>query len=154
MTIVRIGRRRCRQSRGEVLGHADFSLVFATYPSCLSVVLPSNRGLGVQCDRPHGAFELLGEACLTSADYLTTEFPLRNDTILSPMSALKLVLLLSATTVSSVFSSSSCVGTISSLDDVAAAVKCTTVNINSFIVPAGKTFDLSLAAGTTVNLSE
>lgn len=69
------------------------------------------------------------------------------------MSALTLVLLLSATTVSSVFGASSCVGTISSLDDVAAAVKCTTVNINSFIVPAGKTFDLSLAAGTTVNLN-
>ncbi|KAI0746570.1 endo-polygalacturonase PG1 [Daedaleopsis nitida] len=47
---------------------------------------------------------------------------------------------------------SDCTGTISSLDDVAAAVKCTTVNINSFTVPAGKTFDLSLADGTTVNM--
>ncbi len=48
---------------------------------------------------------------------------------------------------------SDCTGTISSLDDVDAAVKCTTVNINSFTVPAGKTFDLKLADSTTVNLS-
>ena len=45
-----------------------------------------------------------------------------------------------------------CTGTISSLDDVAAAVKCTTVNINSFTVPAGETFNLDLADGTTVNM--
>ncbi|KAI0777508.1 endo-polygalacturonase PG1 [Trametes elegans] len=45
-----------------------------------------------------------------------------------------------------------CTGTISSLDDVSAAVKCKTVNINSFTVPAGKTFNLDLADGTTVNL--
>lgn len=33
------------------------------------------------------------------------------------------------------------------------AIKCTTININAFTVPAGKTFDLSgLLAGTTVNL--
>ncbi|TFK83615.1 glycoside hydrolase family 28 protein [Polyporus arcularius HHB13444] len=49
-------------------------------------------------------------------------------------------------------SATDCTGTISSLDDVSAAVKCTTVNINAFTVPAGKTFDLSLADGTTVNL--
>ena len=48
---------------------------------------------------------------------------------------------------------SDCTGTIASLDDVAAAVKCTTVNINSFTVPAGETFDLKLLDGTTVNLS-
>ena len=47
---------------------------------------------------------------------------------------------------------SDCTGTISSLDDVAAAVKCTTVNINSFTVPAGETFNLALADGTTVNM--
>ncbi|EIN14654.1 endo-polygalacturonase PG1 [Punctularia strigosozonata HHB-11173 SS5] len=45
-----------------------------------------------------------------------------------------------------------CTGTISSLDDVSAAVKCTTVNINSFTVPAGETFNLDLASGSTVNL--
>ena len=45
-----------------------------------------------------------------------------------------------------------CTGTISSLDDVDDAVKCTTVNINSFTVPAGETFELDLATGTTVNL--
>jgi polygalacturonase len=45
-----------------------------------------------------------------------------------------------------------CVGTISSLDDVAGAITCTTININSFTVPAGKTFSLALADKTTVNL--
>lgn len=51
-----------------------------------------------------------------------------------------------------VHAASACTGSISSLDDVAAAVKCTTVNINSFTVPAGVTFDLSLLSGTTVNM--
>ena len=63
----------------------------------------------------------------------------------------------------------SCVGTINSLSgntssfsiycgpltnliDVATAVGCTTVNINSFTVPAGQGFSLSLLTGTTVNL--
>ncbi|KAF8146471.1 pectin lyase fold/virulence factor [Mycena galopus ATCC 62051] len=45
-----------------------------------------------------------------------------------------------------------CVGTISSLTDVAAAVACTTINVNGFTVPAGETFTLSLLAGTTVNI--
>lgn len=45
-----------------------------------------------------------------------------------------------------------CTGTIASLDDVAAAVKCATVNIKSFTVPAGKTFELDLADGAVVNL--
>ncbi|KAF8608336.1 endo-polygalacturonase PG2 [Ceratobasidium sp. AG-I] len=45
-----------------------------------------------------------------------------------------------------------CTGTIASLDDVTAAQKCTTININAFTVPAGKTFALSLLSGTTVNL--
>jgi len=49
---------------------------------------------------------------------------------------------------------SNCVGTISSLDDVSNAVQCTTVNINSFTVPAGKTFALDLLDGTTVNVCE
>ena len=49
-------------------------------------------------------------------------------------------------------SSSDCTGTISSLDDVASAVKCTTVNVNAFTVPAGQTFNLALLAGTTVNM--
>lgn len=49
-------------------------------------------------------------------------------------------------------SSSSCIGTISSLNDVSSAIKCTTVNINAFTVPAGKTFELQLLAGTTVNV--
>ncbi|KAG1828202.1 glycoside hydrolase family 28 protein [Suillus variegatus] len=49
-------------------------------------------------------------------------------------------------------SSSSCVGTISSLDDVSSAIQCTTVNINAFTVPGGKTFELQLLDGTTVNV--
>ncbi|KIM55125.1 glycoside hydrolase family 28 protein [Scleroderma citrinum Foug A] len=47
----------------------------------------------------------------------------------------------------------SCVGEISSLSDVSSAVKCTTVNINSFTVPAGETFSLNLLDGTTVNVN-
>nr|VWO98595.1 Exopolygalacturonase (ExoPG) (EC (Galacturan 1,4-alpha-galacturonidase) (Poly(1,4-alpha-D-galacturonide)galacturonohydrolase) [Ganoderma boninense] len=47
---------------------------------------------------------------------------------------------------------SDCTGTISSLDDVDDAVKCTTVVINSFTVPAGETLNLNLAQGTTVNM--
>ncbi|KAF8893419.1 polygalacturonase [Infundibulicybe gibba] len=46
-----------------------------------------------------------------------------------------------------------CTGTISSLADVAAAVACTTVNINGFTVPGGSGLTLNLAAGTTVNLN-
>ncbi|GHJ90323.1 hypothetical protein NliqN6_6725 [Naganishia liquefaciens] len=49
-----------------------------------------------------------------------------------------------------------CTATISSYSDVATAVssKCSTVVVNSFIVPAGKPFDLSgLATGTTVNVA-
>ena len=38
------------------------------------------------------------------------------------------------------------------LDDIDDAVKCTIVNIESFTVPAGKTFEIELADGTTVNL--
>lgn len=45
-----------------------------------------------------------------------------------------------------------CTGTIASLDDVSDAVKCTTVNIESFTVPAGQTFNLELETGTTVNM--
>lgn len=49
---------------------------------------------------------------------------------------------------------SACTGTISSLSDIAAAVQCTTVNINSFTVPAGQGFEIDLLDGTTVNLSQ
>lgn len=45
-----------------------------------------------------------------------------------------------------------CTGTISSLSDVAAAIKCTTININSFTVPAGETFTLSCTTGATVDV--
>ncbi|TDL24143.1 endo-polygalacturonase [Rickenella mellea] len=48
---------------------------------------------------------------------------------------------------------SACTGTINSLSDVSAAVKCTTVNINGFTVPAGEGLILSLVTGTTVNLN-
>ncbi|KAG9312417.1 pectin lyase fold/virulence factor [Chiua virens] len=49
-------------------------------------------------------------------------------------------------------SSRRCTGTISSLSDINSAVQCTTVNINAFTVPAGKTFSLNLLHGTTVNV--
>ncbi|KAG8729124.1 hypothetical protein FRC12_021236 [Ceratobasidium sp. 428] len=45
-----------------------------------------------------------------------------------------------------------CVGTISSMADVAAAVKCQTVNINGFTVPPNTTLNLSLLDNATVNL--
>ncbi|GAA5838996.1 hypothetical protein JCM9279_002562 [Rhodotorula babjevae] len=45
-----------------------------------------------------------------------------------------------------------CTGTIASLKDVAAAVKCQTVNIKSFTVDAGKTFELDLVDRAVVNL--
>ncbi|KAF8070022.1 polygalacturonase [Lyophyllum atratum] len=48
---------------------------------------------------------------------------------------------------------SGCTGTISSLADVAAAVACTTVNINAFTVPGGQALTLKLLTGTTVNLN-
>ena len=38
--------------------------------------------------------------------------------------------------------------------DVANAVKCTTVTLNGFTVPAKKTLTLNLATGTTVTMSE
>ncbi|KAF8751218.1 Glycosyl hydrolases family 28 [Rhizoctonia solani] len=44
-----------------------------------------------------------------------------------------------------------CTGTISSLDDVSSAVECTTININSFTVPAGETFSISAPTGATIN---
>jgi len=65
-----------------------------------------------------------------------------------------LLALISLITAASAASGSSCVGTISSLNDVSSAVKCTTVNINPFTVPAGKTFMLTLLDGTTVNVCE
>ncbi|TFK74073.1 polygalacturonase [Pluteus cervinus] len=46
-----------------------------------------------------------------------------------------------------------CTAEISSLDDVSAAASCSTVNINSFTVPAGMGFNLQLATGATVNLN-
>ncbi|KAG2074060.1 glycoside hydrolase family 28 protein [Suillus decipiens] len=61
-----------------------------------------------------------------------------------------LVVGISAVTASS--RSSSCIGTISSLDDVSSAIQCTTVNINGFTVPAGQKFELQLLDGTIVNV--
>ncbi|KAB5596014.1 hypothetical protein CTheo_531 [Ceratobasidium theobromae] len=48
--------------------------------------------------------------------------------------------------------SQDCVGTISSMDDVAEAVKCKTVNLNGFTVPPNVTLNLSLLDNTTVNM--
>jgi galacturan 1,4-alpha-galacturonidase len=39
------------------------------------------------------------------------------------------------------------------LSDVAVAVQCTTVVLNSFQVPGGQTLNLDLLDGTTVNMS-
>ena len=49
-------------------------------------------------------------------------------------------------------SSSPCTGTIASLDDIDDAVACDVVNIESFTVPAGKTFEINLADNSIVNL--
>ncbi|KXN90815.1 Polygalacturonase 1 [Leucoagaricus sp. SymC.cos] len=53
----------------------------------------------------------------------------------------------------SAYAQSSCTGTINSMNDVANAVKCTTVVLNSFTVPAGVTLNLNLLDGTTVNMN-
>ena len=45
-----------------------------------------------------------------------------------------------------------CTGTIASIDDIDDAVECATVNIESFTVPAGKTFEINLADNSIVNL--
>ncbi|KAF9050181.1 endo-polygalacturonase PG1 [Panaeolus papilionaceus] len=50
-------------------------------------------------------------------------------------------------------SNAACVGTINSLNDVVAAVKCTTVNLNGFSVPGGQALTLDLQTGTTVNMN-
>lgn len=68
-----------------------------------------------------------------------------------PASLLHIFLLL-ISLAETAYSQSSCTGAISSLDDVADAVACTTVNIDSFTVTAGKSFSLSLLEGTTVNV--
>ncbi|KDR69429.1 hypothetical protein GALMADRAFT_230660 [Galerina marginata CBS 339.88] len=46
-----------------------------------------------------------------------------------------------------------CSASISSLDDVANAVKCTSITLNGFTVPAGQGLTLSLATGTTVTMN-
>jgi len=52
-----------------------------------------------------------------------------------------------------VASAASCVGEINSLDDIATASKCNTINVNAFTVPAGVSFNLtSLLSGTSVAL--
>ena len=70
---------------------------------------------------------------------------------MSPFLRLAALLVLAGAVVAAP-AASDCTGTISSLDDVDDAVKCTTVVINSFTVPAGETLNLDLATGTTVNM--
>ncbi|EUC64276.1 endo-polygalacturonase PG1, partial [Rhizoctonia solani AG-3 Rhs1AP] len=48
--------------------------------------------------------------------------------------------------------SQDCISTISSIDDVAEAVKCKIININAFTVPPNVTFNLSLLENATVNM--
>jgi polygalacturonase len=45
-----------------------------------------------------------------------------------------------------------CTGTIASLNDVANAVKCQTIVINSFTVPAGETFSLNVLQDTSITM--
>ncbi|KAF9448205.1 glycoside hydrolase family 28 protein [Macrolepiota fuliginosa MF-IS2] len=63
-------------------------------------------------------------------------------------SLLSLVLLAASS-----YAGSDCTGTINSMADVTAAVKCTTVVMNSFTVPAGQTLNLDLLTGTTVTMN-
>jgi polygalacturonase len=72
--------------------------------------------------------------------------------ILSPpykMISIYSVLLLATATIAN----AACSATISSLADVAAAVKCTSITLNGFTVPAGQGLTLSLASGTTVTMA-
>jgi len=48
---------------------------------------------------------------------------------------------------------SSCSATINSLSDVSDAVKCTTITINGFTVPARKSLILKLVTGTTITMN-
>ncbi|KAF8187455.1 polygalacturonase [Pholiota molesta] len=63
------------------------------------------------------------------------------------------VLALNGRWMSALAATTPCVGTVNSIDDVASAVQCTTVNLNSFTVPAGQGLTLSLQTGTTVNMN-
>lgn len=77
----------------------------------------------------------------------TFQVPSNFDTMISILSLSALSLLWPA-----VVRAQDCVGSISSMDDVAEAVKCQTVNINAFTVPPNVTFNLSLLDDTTVNM--
>ncbi|KAJ3558168.1 hypothetical protein NM688_g1085 [Phlebia brevispora] len=66
--------------------------------------------------------------------------------------AVFLALLAPAGTLGAALAGSDCTGTISSFDDVSDAVKCTTVIINSFTVPAGETLNIKLADNAIVNM--
>ncbi|KAF7782166.1 CAZyme family GH28 [Agaricus bisporus var. burnettii] len=63
------------------------------------------------------------------------------------------LLLLATTRAARVRRESDCVGTINSMDDVADAVRCTTVVLNGFTVPAGQTLNIDLLDGSTVNMN-
>ncbi|PPQ65450.1 hypothetical protein CVT26_000102 [Gymnopilus dilepis] len=65
------------------------------------------------------------------------------------ISALSVSLLLSAAGLAS----AACSATINSLSDVASAVKCTSITLNGFTVPAGQALTLSLATGTTLTMN-
>ncbi|KAF8149563.1 polygalacturonase [Crassisporium funariophilum] len=64
------------------------------------------------------------------------------------LAILSALLLTSAT-----LANAACSATISSLADVAAAVKCTSITLNGFTVPGGQGLTLNLAAGTTVTMN-
>ncbi|KDR78592.1 hypothetical protein GALMADRAFT_223864 [Galerina marginata CBS 339.88] len=65
------------------------------------------------------------------------------------ISVLFVLILSSAATLAN----AACSATINSLADVANAVKCTSITLNGFTVPAGQALTLSLATGTTLNMN-
>ncbi|PPQ90560.1 LOW QUALITY PROTEIN: hypothetical protein CVT25_015874 [Psilocybe cyanescens] len=65
------------------------------------------------------------------------------------ISALSVLILSGAATLAN----AACSATINSLSDVADAVKCTSITLNGFTVPAGQGLSLSLASGTTVTMN-
>lgn len=98
------------------------------------------------CIYSAGVQTMLHTRSLSSSNFLLTMFSR------STLGLLILLVVLPLCLASPHRRASDCTGTIASLDDIDDAVECTTVNIESFTVPAGETFEIELADGTTVNL--
>ena len=89
---------------------------------------------------------MLHSQCAQVLSYSRVQFAYDNK--MSPFLRLAALLVLAGAVVAAP-AASDCTGTISSLDDVDDAVKCTTVVINSFTVPAGETLNLDLDRKST-----